>query len=324
MSQNEPVRRADLDEYRRRLGPRHLMVERSMGDEKGLLPQRYSAALKAFSQRQRYDQMLVLSEDMGFILAGLLARFGWKGRLHIIVHAGQGSRRRRFFKWTDGKIVESYIVFCERQRQVLVEEVGINSAKVHTLLNPVDTVFFDPARVAMPASAGGYVFACGLENRDYHTLSKAAALTDLSYLIQATGYFVEDTDGTDRPANVDVRKQRVSFERLREMYHQSAFVVVPLNSVDYAAGVNGILEAMAMGKAVVAMQSPGLEDYFSAEGVRVVPPKDPQALAAAMTDLHASPELCADLGAKNRAWVTAHCEVSDYADKVAALMGLQS
>jgi len=320
VSQNEPVRRSDLDEYRKRLGPRDLMVERRNGKANGLLPQRYSAALRAFHQRRDVDQYLVLSEDMGFVLAGLLRAVGWKGQLQIIVHAGQGARRRRLFRLTDSDLVKNYIVFCERQRQILINEIGLDAGKVNTLLNPVDTVFFDSSRVSSPSGAGGYVFACGLENRDYDTLFEAAAKTDLPHIIQATGYFVEETNSAAQLSNVDVRKQRVSFERLRELYHESAFVVVPLNSVDYAAGVNGILEAMAMGKAVIAMQSPGLEDYIRVEGVCVVPPKDPRALADAMKDLRASPERCAELGAINRKWVVEQCEVSDYADKVSALM----
>ena len=262
MSQNEPVRRSDLDEYRKRLGARDLMVERRNGKANGILPQRFSAALRAFHQRRDTDQYLVLSEDMGFVLAGLLRSVGWRGALHTIVHAGQGARRKRQFNLTDSDLVQNYIVFCERQRQILIEDVGLKASKVHTLLNPVDTVFFDPERVSSAPGSGGYVFACGLENRDYDTLLQAAAKTDLPHIIQATGYFVEETQSGDELPNVEVRKQRVSFERLREMYHESAFVVVPLNSVDYAAGVNGILEAMAMGKAVVAMQSPGLEGLY--------------------------------------------------------------
>ncbi|MEM1147192.1 MAG: glycosyltransferase family 4 protein [Pseudomonadota bacterium] len=320
MSNSEPARRSDLDEYRRRLGPRDLMVLRNDGNANGVLPQRFSAALNAYSKRHDYDRMLVLSEDMGFVLAGLLKLSRWTGDLHIIVHAGQGGRRRHMFRVTDGSIVANYITFCERQRDILVHEVGISPDRAHALLNPVDTKFFDPSRVPSIAGSGGYVFSCGRENRDYRTLEQAAAQLDIPFVIQATGYFVEDDEGGDRPANVEVRKERVSFERLRALYHESLFTVVPLNPVDYAAGVNGILEAMATGKAVIATQSPGMAEYMDGPGVRVVPPGDPNALARAIKELQADPSLCADMGAVNRAWVTAHCDVSDYADKVAALM----
>lgn len=320
MSKTGSVRRSDLDEYRLRLAPTDLLVERRLGKARSLLPQRVSAALKAFGSRRKFNQMLVLSEDMGFLLGGLLKLSRWKGKLHIVVHAGHGRRRKFLFGLTDSPRVANYIVFCERQRQVLINDVGFDPSRVRTLLNPIDTVFFDAQKVESRAGSGGHVFSCGLENRDYTTLSQAAEKTDIPFIVQATGYFNESKDPKQHPANFDVRKTRVSFERLRELYHESLFAVVPLNAVDYAAGVNGILEAMAMGKAVIAMQSPGLAEYLAVEGVRVVSPHDPKALVAVIEELRASPELCTEMGAKNRAWVVENCEVSNYADKVANLM----
>ena len=321
MSQEDLMRRSDLFEFRKRLGERQRLVLRSDGKADGLIPQRFSAAFRAFGSRRSYDQMLVLSEDMGFVLAATLRLFGWRGRLNIIVHAGHGARRRLFFKLTESKIVQNYMVYCERQRQVLIDEAGIAPEKVFTLLNPVDTVFFDP-KLCEPSDEAdsGYIFSCGLENRDYTTLVKAAEASDLKFVVQATGYFEENLDALDRLENLELRQERVSFERLRQMYQNSAFVVVPLNPVDYAAGVNGILEAMAMGKAVIAMQSPGLKEYIEVEGVRVVPAGDADLLLQAMKDLKASPDLCREMGAINRAWVEANCEVSDYADRVERLM----
>lgn len=320
MSQSDVFRRSDVFEYKKRLGPRQLLVLRADGKKGGVLPQRFSAALKAFAKRRTYDQMLVLSEDMGFLLALLLRLVGWRGQITTIVHAGHGNRRAFFFKLTDSALVKNYIVYCERQRSLLIEGAGLDAEKVHTLLNPVDTVFFDETLGAQSGDEKGYIFSCGLENRDYRTLIEAAAQSDLEFVVQATGYFTDQLDGSNTPNNFEVRQERVSFERLRQMYKNSAFVVVPLNPVDYAAGVNGILEAMAMGKAVVAMQSPGLKEYIDVDGVCAVPAGDAEALLATLTELSASPDLCEQMGARNRAWVVANCEVSDYADKVANLM----
>jgi len=313
-------RRSDLDEYRRRFGTKLLLVLRDNGVADRFLSQRISAALQAFLRRRQFDQMLVLSEDIGFVLAALVKWSRWTGRLNIIVHAGQGGRRRRLFRITDSRKVANYITFCHRQREILVSEVGIDACRVHTLLNPVDTAFFNPELVDRPAGSAGCVFSCGLENRDYVTLLKAAALTDIPFIVQATGYFEESSRSLMRLDNVDMRKERVSFERLREMYHECLFTVVPLNSVDYAAGVNGILEAMSMGKAVIATTSPGMADYLNNDGIRTVPSGDADSLLLAIKELYESPDLCAEMGAKNRAWVSANCDVSDYVDRVAGLM----
>ncbi len=66
------------------------------------------------------------------------------------------------------------------------------------------------------------------------------------------------------PPNVTVR--RFSQFDLRQLYAQARFVVVPLFQVNFQAGVTTILEAMAMGKAVIVTRTPGQTDYIQ-EGV---------------------------------------------------------
>jgi len=313
------MRRSDIDEYKARLGPRHLLVHYS-APKRVFGSKRIGLALQAFRQRAEADHMLVLSEDAGLTLASLLKFSRWNGDMHIVVHACQGVRRELFFKWADGKKVKSYITFCDRQKDILVGEIGLDANRVHKLLNPVDTRFFCSDLSTGQAGSGGYVFSCGIENRDYESLRKVAAEVSIPFVVQATGYFDSSFKDRNTLDNFDVRKERVSFEALRDLYHQSKFVVVPLNHVDYAAGVNSILEGMAMEKAVIVSDSPGMTDYFESDGVRVVPANDLDAMRLAIEELNASPELCARMGKANREWVVKNCEVSDYADKVTSMM----
>ena len=50
----------------------------------------------------------------------------------------------------------------------------------------------------------------------------------------------------------------IPFTELRALYDAARLVVVPLRPVDYAAGVNGLLEAMAMAKPVILTQTSGI------------------------------------------------------------------
>jgi L-malate glycosyltransferase len=64
------------------------------------------------------------------------------------------------------------------------------------------------------------------------------------------------------------------------------------------------LEAMSAGMPVVATDSGGLAHLVRPEGGRRVPPGDPDALAAALTELVSSPSLRREMGAFNRKLVT--------------------
>ena len=67
--------------------------------------------------------------------------------------------------------------------------------------------------------------------------------------------------------------RRYEYRELRDLYAQSAFVVVPLYENDFQAGVTTMLEAMAMGKAVIATRTTGQTDVIidGENGLTVAP-----------------------------------------------------
>lgn len=87
-----------------------------------------------------------------------------------------------------------------------------------------------------------------------------------------------------------------------------------------------LMEAMALGKAVVATAIPGVTEMLTGEDAGLlVPPEDSAALAAALDALATDPELRARLGARARALVSAryslpvvHARVIDVLEQAAA------
>lgn len=77
----------------------------------------------------------------------------------------------------------------------------------------------------------------------------------------------------DPPANVEVGS--FEYPALRQLYSRAMMVVVPLNDIDFQAGVTIILEAMAMGKPVIATSTPDQSDVVldRRRVVRGVPPR---------------------------------------------------
>jgi glycosyltransferase involved in cell wall biosynthesis len=78
-----------------------------------------------------------------------------------------------------------------------------------------------------------------------------------------------------------------------------------------------LLEAMALGKPVVASDIPGIREVVESGRTGVlVPPGDPEALAATLRSLVESPELRASLGARARELVASRYALADVHDRI--------
>lgn len=105
------------------------------------------------------------------------------------------------------------------------------------------------------------ICSAGLEYRDYNTLVEAARDLDVEVTIAAASHWSRHDPalGSEKlPGNV--RVVSLDYAALREAYADSLFVVVPLHDADNQAGITTILEAMAMGKAVVVSHTRGQTD----------------------------------------------------------------
>lgn len=98
-----------------------------------------------------------------------------------------------------------------------------------------------------------------------------------------------------RPAQVDVQPGYVPLEEVPDLFGRARVVVLPYR-VGYQSGVLHL--AMTMGRAVVVTDVGDLSDVVT-PGVTgiVVPPQDPEALAAALVKVLGDADLAASLGA---------------------------
>ncbi|GAC1400724.1 MAG: hypothetical protein NVSMB52_14370 [Chloroflexota bacterium] len=96
--------------------------------------------------------------------------------------------------------------------------------------------------------------------------------------------------------------------------------MVPLKYVSYAAGVTAIVEAMAMGKAVIVFDSPGISDYVLDRVCgALVPVGDVQALRQAIIDFWEDPKRTAETGKHNREWIERCIHTDHYVAAVGSL-----
>jgi glycosyltransferase involved in cell wall biosynthesis len=210
-------------------------------------------------------------------------------------------------------------MFCySRQQEQFAQAVlAVPPEKVQRVAFQVDEQFFTPAEVEGP---GVGVVSVGRELRDYPTLFQAMAATQVPVTVVASSPWSrreDQTAGRAIPANVTLRKGLSSVE-LRELYRQAAVVVVPLQNVDWPAGVTSLFEAQACGRPVVISASEGIQDSLEPGTVVMVPCGDAAALRAAVLRLLAQPAEAAAMGRAGRAAVLRACTLDQFVARISA------
>lgn len=204
-------------------------------------------------------------------------------------------------------------VLSENQKDYIAKRWG-RSQGVEVINHIVDTEFYRPA----PFAFEGPVLSIGDDvGRDYDCLLDVAPSLDADIVIKTNRI------PPDRalPPRVTVRRDRLDFLGFRDLYAGSRFVVVPLRETLNASGVSAILEASAMGRALVVSDTAAIRDFIvPGETCLTVPPGDREALAAAIRRLLAEPDTCARLGAAARRFVEARCAVPVFAERLAGLL----
>ena len=156
---------------------------------------------------------------------------------------------------------------------------------------PVCTTVREPA--AVPARGEPYALAAGRSWRDWATLFAAAPRFGMP-LAAVAG---RDDRLPEAPAGTRVLRE-VAAEEYRALLAGAAVVAVPLLPAERSTGQVVLLEAMAMGKPVVATRTTGTVDYVrDGENGLLVSPGDAAALGNAVARLAADPALAARLGA---------------------------
>jgi glycosyltransferase involved in cell wall biosynthesis len=305
-------------------------------------------AVIAFQRRKHYDVILTDGEHIGIPLALLMKVFGSRVAHVTIGHRLSASKKRPFFRWLR---VHSHIsriaLHSRRQYELAIDELGLPSDKLALLPYQADTNFWTPQVVPEERM----ICSAGLEFRDYPTLVKAVEGLDVKVVIGAASHWSKrrNTAADAQPA-ANVQVDRFDYFALRDLYSRAAIVVVPLDDVDFQAGITTILEAMAMAKPVVVTHSIGQTDVVEdrrqiTRGVQprsrpesllrqaaaeagivlepngfYVPPNDPGALRRAIEYLLERPAERARLGAAGRQTIERLADLDQYVARLSALV----
>jgi glycosyltransferase involved in cell wall biosynthesis len=273
-------------------------------------------AWAAFQRRKNYATIFTDSEGTGVPLALLLRGTPPGKPRHVCLSHYLSTRSKRaLFSLSAGRRIDTLIVHSTAQLRVATETLGMPDSNVALLPYFADERFWNPALVTLVtpvAQDRPMICSVGLEFRDYTTLISAVRDLDVDVRIGAASHWARHNAfgaSADLPANVTVGAY--NYQRLRDLYASARFVVVPLRDVDNQAGITTILEAMAMGKAVIVTRTRGQTDVIRdwRSGGAAPPP-----------GFLAAPELASTLGALPTGWYVQPNDPADLRDAISYLL----
>jgi glycosyltransferase involved in cell wall biosynthesis len=286
-------------------------------------------ARRAAQRSSAYGAIYCDSEHIGIPLAWML-RGKRDPRLTVLAHYLTPWKKRTLIRASGAsRRIDALIVHSQAQAD-RAHSLGFDQGKVSVTPYQVDTRFWQPAGATPDCIA-----SAGREFRDYLTLMRAASGLPVDVRI-ASGSHWSSRRSTFRAADVppNVTLGPRTYAELRDLYASAHFVVVPLVDVDFQAGIITILEAMAMGKAVIVSRTRGQRGVVSGPMIEggafrdigeaaseqngiYVPPASPDDLRDAIDYLLAHPDAARSMGAAGRRLVEREMPVELFAERLA-------
>lgn len=220
-------------------------------------------------------------EQVGVPLALAMIARGVKTPHLVLGHRLTTRRKRVFFTALKcHRAMSRIVVHSTHQLYGIQQHLRVPAHKLVLLPYYADGAFWRPRRHAEER----LIVSAGREHRDYETLARACEQPGISvYIADGSVHSpnANHSEPTRWPANV--RAGFANYLQLRDLYARAAVVAIPLLANDFQAGVTTILEAMAMGKAIVVSATSGQGDVIE-DGVTgmTVPPGDPGRLRQAI------------------------------------------
>lgn len=269
-------------------------------------------------QAQQYDALVLDGSARRDQLAAALLRSRRGGPALVIADAtwkvpdGAGAAwgKRVAMRLIDGERT-TFCVPSRFEAECFALTWRLRRSRVRFTPWPVTMVSPDPMH---ESTDNGRVFAGGNSLRDYRPLIDAAG--EIGAPVDIATSTLDADDARGYPANVTARLfARADYDA---MLRAASVVVVPLEPrTDRSSGQTTYVNAMALGKAIVVSDAPGVRDYIDdGETGVIVPYGDAAALACAVRALLADRQRRQQLGENARRHALTNLTLSGYAERL--------
>lgn len=272
-------------------------------------PQHWALARSLINELGPNDFVYAAGDDAGLPIALLAAAKRRSVKLAIFYSAPARFRPRTLSRLVAKLGVDLLPVAGATDKVDYLDSLGLGRPAM-LASEQTDTGFFHPDRadddITTDASKAALVTSCGLEQRDYATLTDAVDALDVEVKICAVSPNFTSSTVVAMPDVLPdkVEMRRFEFAELRALYQNAAVTVIPLLANHYSAGMTTMMEAIACGSPVIITTNPGLAADFAARDLVVgVAPGDIKGLRRAIEGVLDDPDQARRRAKRARAYV---------------------
>ena len=214
----------------------------------------------------QYDAIISVHSANGTFLSLARKIFHLKKPPHIVVDVELPALVRpsqRLRVWIAKYIfssVDAFIYYAKVQLKYYLSVLGLTETKTYFLPFGIDPEFFSPSP---EDPVGDYVFSAGDASRDYETMLDAVRSVNAKIKIVSTwGLQICLQNYGPPPENIEVYGF-TPISQLKDMIAGAKVVALPLQNMPWSIGQSTLLMVMAMAKAVVISNVPGIIDYVT-------------------------------------------------------------
>jgi glycosyltransferase involved in cell wall biosynthesis len=291
------------------------------------------AAPETQTRLPAYLRELFFLKKRGYKLSDYDVVFSWELRCALAVALLRKLQRAKNTKWIAlGPILKGGVLRClpfvrwllaDASKIVCFSQFECDE-QARLLKLPRERFVFLPLPWTMPESVPestdqGYILALGQSNRDYATLFRAIAETDLRVIVVAAD---KTPFGDQTPPKNCTIKFNTNQTETDALIAGARFHVIPLHPAGFSSGQSVLLRAMACQKACVVTQIAGITDYvIDQKTALTVPPGDAEALRSALLTLWDDAVLRERLGTNAARFVKSELGFPRFTERLVTLAG---
>jgi len=275
-------------------------------------------ATRGFVKGLRYDVVISWSGVVGLFVGFLkLIFFRNKPRLFVKTFIFR-PRANRIMNWTRFWSCK----ICTKKMDGIIchssDEISYYTNLFH--LNR-EQIRFVPYGIELPQidfqrkGENPYLVSAGKSNRDYELLRRAMDRIEMKIKIYCSKDYEKVLRNT-KNSNFEIHTDTPLEEFLRALW-DSLFVVIPLKIPEMSSGQLVLLQAMALGKGVIATDCWGTRDYVKhMENGILVAPNNASELREKILHLIDKPEEAEKLGTNAKKTVEEHFNICSFASSI--------